>query len=352
MSKQVTTATPKLFIGLDIHKKSWKFHFTTDIVIGSGHSFPPKTELIKNYVDKNYKDYEVSIAYEVGCCGFKPARDFISFGWDTFVVNPADIPRPSKSKYMKTDKIDAKNIARQLRAGNLKKITIPDLERESLRSLTRQRTALVRNFRRVKCRIKSLLLYLQIEVPQDMECPKWPIKFLKWLDDLDLQYSSSNATLKSMLDQYRFTDQQLKQISNNMRSYCKTNSKKDYMLLRSVPGIAGLTAAYILAEVGDIRRFTSFKKFASYVGFIPSMQQSGEGIYTGGSTPRANRHVRNMIVEASWSAIRTDPVLQNYYRSHAGKNSKAAIFKVGRKLLSKIMAVIKTEIPYSVGVVK
>ena len=147
MSKQVTTATPKLFIGLDIHKKSWKFHFTTDIVIGSGHSFPPKTELIKNYVDKNYKDYEVSIAYEVDCCGFKPARDFISFGWDTFVVNPADIPRPSKIKYMKTDKIDAKNIARQLRAGNLKKITIPGLQRESLRSLTRQRTALVRNFR-------------------------------------------------------------------------------------------------------------------------------------------------------------------------------------------------------------
>ena len=81
MSKQVTTATPKLFIGLDIHKKSWKFHFTTDIVIGSGHSFPPKTELIKNYVDKNYKDYEVSIAYEVGCCGFKPARDFIWMGY-------------------------------------------------------------------------------------------------------------------------------------------------------------------------------------------------------------------------------------------------------------------------------
>jgi len=61
--------------------------------------------------------------------------------------------------------------------------------------------------------------------------------------------------------------------------------------------------------------------------------------------------VRNLIVEASWIAIRTDPVLQNYYRSHAGKNSKAVIFKVGRKLLSKLLAVIKTEIPYSIGVV-
>ena len=157
-------------------------------------------------------------------------------------------------------------------------------------------------------------------------------------------------TLESMLAQYAFTDMQLKEISNRIRAYCKKHKKKDYMLLRSVPGIAGLTAAYILAEIGDIRRFSSFKKFASYVGFIPSMHQSGEGIYTGGSTPRANRHVRNMIIEASWISIRTDPVMQNYYRSHAGKNAKAVIFKVGRKLLSKIMAVIKTEIPYSVGV--
>ncbi len=40
------------------------------------------------------------------------------------------------------------------------------------------------------------------------------------------------------------------------------------------------------------------------------MQQSGEGIYTGGSTPRANRHVRNMIIEAAWIAVRTDHVMQ------------------------------------------
>jgi transposase len=323
----------------------------TDIVIGSGHTFPPKSELVFKYVQKNYFGYEVSIAYEVGCCGYKPARDFISFGWDTFVVNPADIPRPAKSKFMKTDKIDAKNIARQLRSNNLKKITIPELDRESLRSLTRQRTALVRDFRRIKSRIKSLLLYFQIDIPEGMDSPKWPIKFVNWLEELDLSFSNSNLTLSSMLNQYKFIDSELKMLSNQIRSYCKKNHQNDYMLLRSVPGIAGLTAGYLIAELGDIRRFSSFKKLASYVGFIPSMQQSGEGLYTGGSTPRANRHIRNMIIEAAWIAIRTDPVMQNYYRSHAGKNSKAVIFKVGRKLLSKIMAVIKSEIPYSKGVV-
>jgi len=351
MSKQITTDTPKLYIGLDIHKKSWRFHFMTDLFSGSGHTFPPDIAKIETYVKKNYPDYEVSIAYEVGCFGYNPARAFESFGWDTFVVNPADIPRPSKSKFMKTDKIDAKNIAQQLKAGNLVKITIPEPVRESLRALTRQRTAVVRDYRRIKSRIKSLLTYNHISIPEGMDSPKWSKRFIEWLTELDMGYSNTNRTMASMLNQYDYIDKEIKELSNEIRSYCKKNHKTDYMLLRSVPGIAGLTAAYILSELGDLRRFTSFKRLASYVGFIPSMQQSGEGLYTGGSTPRANRHVRNMIVEAAWFAVRMDPVMQNYFRSHKGKNSKAAIFKVGRKLLSKIHAVIKTEIPYSVGVV-
>lgn len=352
MSKQVTTSTPKLFIGLDIHKKSWRFHFTTDLFSGTGHTFPPEVDKIENYVTKNYSGYEVSVAYEVGCFGYQPARSFESFGWDTYVVNPADIPRPSKSKFMKTDKIDAKNIAQQLKSGNLKKITIPEPVRESLRALTRQRTAVVRDYRRIKTRIKSLLLYNFISIPEGMDSPKWSKKFLTWLVELDTGQDNTNRTLASMLNQYNYIDQEIKDLSTEVRRYCKKHHTVDYMLLRSVPGIAGLTASYILAELGDLRRFSSFKRLASYVGFIPSMQQSGEGLYTGGSTPRANRHVRNIIVEASWQAVRIDPAMQNYYRSHAGKNSKAAIFKVGRKLLSKIHAVIRTEIPYSVGVIK
>lgn len=352
MSKQVTTSSPKLSIGLDIHKKSWKFQFDTDIGVGKGHSFPPDVDKVYQYVCKHFPDYQVSIAYEVGCCGYEPARKFISFGWDTFVVNPADIPRPAKNNFVKTDKIDARNIARQLRAGLLKKLTIPDRNQETLRSLTRQRTALVRNFRRVKSRVKSMLLYYQIKIPEGMDTAKWPKRFLKWLDELQLEHTTQKRTLKSMLSQYRFLDQEIKSISTDIRAYCKKNLKEDYQLLRSVPGIAGLTAGYLLAELGDIKRFNSLKRLASYVGFVPGLQQSGDTIYTTGCTPRANRHVRNLIVEAAWIAIRVDPAMQNYYRTHAGKNAKAAIFKVGRKLLSRILAVIKNQTPYSIGVIQ
>ena len=81
MSHQVTTIKPKLFIGFDIHKKSWKIQFDTDLGKGKGHSFPPHSEKLKQHVSRHYPDHEVSIAYEVGCCGYEPARKFISYGW-------------------------------------------------------------------------------------------------------------------------------------------------------------------------------------------------------------------------------------------------------------------------------
>ena len=88
------------------------------------------------------------------------------------------------------------------------------------------------------------------------------------------------------------------------------------MLLRSVPGIGPLNAAYIIAEIGDIRRFNSFKKLACYVGIVPNVHSSGENTSAFGVSPRANRTVRSLLVEASWVAIRIDPALQQYYRKH------------------------------------
>jgi len=141
-------------------------------------------------------------------------------------------------------------------------------------------------------------------------------------------------------------------IANEMRAYCRKHLKKDYYLLKSVPGIAGLSAAYILAELGDVRRFSSFKKFAGFVGMLPGMYSSGDTEQTRGVTPRSNKVVRSLLVEASWIAIRKDPVMQNYYRQHAGRNSKAAIFKVARKLASRVFSVIKSETAYEFGLVK
>jgi len=78
---------------------------------------------------------------------------------------------------------------------------------------------------------------------------------------------------------------------------------------------------------------------------------SGDNESVRGVTPRANYVVRSLIVEASWVAIRIDSIMKAYYRQHTGKNTKVAIFKVSRKLLSRIHTVIKTNTPYQIGLI-
>ncbi|WP_298484190.1 IS110 family transposase [uncultured Maribacter sp.] len=350
--KTQITAVPKLYIGIDIHKRSWKFHFSTDLFAGKSFSMSSYPDKLLNYVRKHFSDYEVTTAYEASCCGYYAHRCFESYGWRSLVVNPADIHRKGKERHTKTDKIDAQLIARELKDGRLESIIIPDKKREELRSLFRRRNDLVKDFRRVKSYIKMQLLYFGIKEPEEFDNDHWSHKYRNWLDDIMFEYPTAKATLDSRMRFFRFVDQELRDVSTELRRYCKVHYKKDYTLLRSIPGIGGIVACGILSELGDLRRFKNIKHLAGYVGLSPSVYQSGDNQRTMGMTPRANRLLRSYFVEASWQAIRADPVMQGYYRKHQGKNVKRIIVKVARKLLSRTLAVIKTEVPYTIGVIE
>jgi len=345
------TVVPKLFIGIDIHKSSWKIHCATDISSGKTFSMNPNPIKLKSYVEQHFTGHEVFTAYEAGCCGYYAHRAFESYGWQSLVANPADIHRKGKERFTKTDHIDAQVIARELKDGRLQGIHIPDLKREQLRSLFRRRNNLVKNYRKIKSLIKGQLLNQGIAVPSEFDNSHWSHNFRDWLDNLDFTYHTARMTLDSHMRYFRFVDQELRDVSTKLRSYCKEYYKKDYMLLRSVPGIGGIVACGIICELGDLRRFNSIKHLSGYVGLAPGIHQSGENLRNTGITRRAHRLMRSYFIEASWQAIRTDPVMQAYCRKPLGKNVKAVIVKIARKLLSRTLAVIKTEIPYEIGVV-
>jgi len=351
METQIT-AHCKLYIGIDIHKRSWKVHCSTDLFSGKSFTMPPKPELLRSYVLKHYKDYEVSTAYEAGCCGYYAHRCFESYGWHSLVVNPADIHRKGKEKYTKTDKIDAQLISRELKDGRLDSIVIPDIEREQLRSLFRRRNDLVKDYRRIKSYIKMQLLYFGITIPERFDNDHWSHDFRFWLDSVVFDYPTARETLSSRMRSFRFIDKELRDVSTKMRAYCRKHYKDDYYLLRSIPGIGGIVACGILCELGDLRRFKNIKHLAGYVGLAPGIHQSGDSQKSRGITMRSHRLMRSYFIEASWQAIRTDPVMQAYYRKHIGKNVKTIIIKVARKLLSRTLGVIKTGTPYEIGVLE
>lgn len=312
----------------------------------------PSPEGLKAYVDRHFDAHEVTTAYEAGCCGYSAHRAFEDYGWRSLVVNPADIFRKGKEKYTKTDRIDAQLIARELKDGRLEGIVVPDREREQLRSLFRRRNDLVKDMRQIKSYIKMQLLYYGVRVPEEFDNDHWSHAFRDWLDDLAFGHATGDEVLKSRMRSFRFVDREFRDVSTSLRKHAKLYNKKDYMLLRSIPGIGPIVASGILSELGDLRRFRNIKHLAGYVGICPGIYQSGDTLRHTGVSMRAHRLIRSYFIEAAWQAIRTDPVIQAYYRGHQGKNTKKVIVKVARKLLARTLAVIKTGIPYEIGVVE
>ncbi len=349
MLQSPITATPKLYIGLDIHKKSWSVHFRTDLFDHRGFNMPPEPEQLLVYVTNHFSGYEVNITYESGCCGFSAARFFEQQGWHVTIVNAADIPRSNKLHFQKSDRIDCRHLCHQLEAGQLRAIYIPSEYQDHLRSLVRHRNSIVKQLRQVKLQIKGMLLYQGVTIPVEYDNANWSKLFLQWLQELPWAYHPAAYSMQSKVRILLMLHTEYLQSANELRSYCRQHHKKDYYLLKSIPGIGGYLASALLAELGDIRRFDNEKQFSSYIGMVPAMRSSGGTESTLGITPRSKNLIRSYLVEAAWVAIRRDPEMQAYYRKHFGKNIKNVIVKVAHKMVKRILSVIKNETPYQVN---
>jgi len=343
------TAVSKLYIGLDIHKKTWAVHLRTDICDHRSMTMPPDAEKLAHYVSHHFSDHQVFITYESGCCGFSAARYFIERGWNVVVVNAADIPRIQKQQFQKTDRIDCRLLCRHLQQEQLKAIYIPTREQDELRSLVRHRNTVVRQLRQVKLQIKGMLLYHGITIPLQYDNANWSKSFLEWLQNISWQYLPAAYSMHSKLRILNSLHIEYLNCANELRSYCRRHHKRDYYLLKSIPGIGGYLSASIIGELGDLRRFENEDRLSAYIGMIPAMRNSGSTEKTMGITPRGKSLIRSYLIEAAWVAVRRDPQMQAYYRRHYGKNIKNVIVKVAHKLVKRMLSVIKNERPYQIS---
>ena len=120
-------------------------------------------------------------------------------------------------------------------------------------------------------------------------------------------------------------------------------------LLTTIDGIGPLTAACIIAELGDPARFGSIRALASYVGVIPRLRQSGKRKLTGRRLlPLGNARLRRALWMPTLSAIRVNPWLRAYYLRlrAAGKNPKVALIATMHKLLAAVFSVARRRQPF------
>lgn len=344
----------RLYIGIDVHKKSWQITIILNGMKVKSFSMNPNPKELYNYLTKHYPNANYHSVYEAGFSGFWADRQLVSLGINNIVVNPADVPTKSKERRTKTDKIDSSKLARELSVGNLEGIHIPSSKAEALRALVRLRRQLVTDQTRQKNRIKSLLLFLGYSVPEDIQTKHWSQRYIRALRQLDIEHQEAKATLNELLNNLNFIRNQLVQVLKQIKGFIAKDQQADKIvtLLKTIPGIGSILAVILYSEIIDINRFNGLDQLANYVGFSPAVYSSSEREVNLGITKQKNKYIRNYLIESAWTAIRKDPALQMAYGKLCQKMPpNKAIIRISKKLLNRIRSVWINQQEYVIAVV-
>ncbi|HKW30429.1 MAG TPA: transposase, partial [Verrucomicrobiae bacterium] len=190
----------KLYIGLDVHKDSITIAIApagrqNEIrVFGTITHDLHALEKALARIRKAHPGSPLEVAYEAGPCGFGLARRLKQLDVPCLVAAPSLIPKQPGAPF-KTDKRDARTIARLLRAGDLVAVYIPEPTDEAIRDLCRARTDAIDDLRRCRLRLKSFLLRHGYRYQGKAN---WSQPHLRYLRELVLPHPA----MKTILEEY------------------------------------------------------------------------------------------------------------------------------------------------------
>ncbi len=352
-TKNLDFSNNQFYVGIDVHKVRWQVAIMLEKNLLKTFSMDPVPEQLVEYMHRNYPNGIYNSVYEAGFCGYRIHEELTGSGFNNIVVSPGDIPRTNKEKVYKDDTVDCTKLARELSNGSLRSIYIPDKYHQELRSLVRRREDLTFTMANIKRKIKSCLMFYGIETPRGFTY--WSGSYINWLKTVRLRYSPGNDNLFILLEELSSTKQLLSTTIKLIRKECKSEEKIKRItdLLMTVPGVGFITAITIYTELIEIDRFKKKDQLPSFVGLVPSVNSSGDKERINGITIRYNKHLRNLLIESAWVAMKTDPVLtMAYIELKKRMVAQKAIIRIAKKLLFRIRYVWINQMPYCYGVIE
>lgn len=342
-----------IYVGIDVHQRDWQVAKVHEGVCLGNHRMGASSERLIEHLRTHYPGATFKCVYESCAWGFTLQRQLSVSGMECIVVHAADVSSSDKEKRRKTDKVDALKLARNYASGDLKGIYVPPEDIQKDRNLVRFRKSLVCDLTRSRNRIKSLLKYQGITIPDQFGKAHWSRNFMNWIEQLGCQCPEIGNTLLLMLEEVKLLRQLLLKAEKQLAAMMATEKYKPrFELYMSAPGIGRTLATLCVLEIGDIKRFGNFDQLNDFVGLCPDTADSGESEHCRGITTRRHKQLRAGLIEAAWQAIRIDPALmERYQQLTKTMKGNLAIVRIARKLLRRIRAIQLHEIPYQKGVV-
>jgi len=319
-----------------------------------------------------------------------------SKGFKIHLLNPFQTNRYREvlAKKAKTDDIDAYVIAGLLRSGEARSCYVPDDQVQGLRDLVRLRNTYLDNLQTYRRQASALI---QVVFPEVTTVVKDP--FAKVMRSVLQQFptatdlaqahprhiekiarafqgnnfdrakaeelvrtaqnsiysgkakTSRGKVLASLMAQIAQLEEAIEaldvSISDSLNDPSQGNSSSDR--LTSIPGVGPKTAAILLAEIGDVNRFTSANHLVGYFGFFPVIAESGgKTLSVPRISKRGPKYFRKAVYMASVAALKHNPELRSIYHRKVsqGKAPKQALIVVARKLLTIVYSLLRYKTDY------
>jgi transposase len=259
------------------------------------------------------------------------------------VAHPAEVKQIANSR-VKTDTQDVIRLVRLLIADIVPDVWVPPVEVRELRATISYRWRLVKMSTAIQNRMHSLLHRHNIQAPQGKidtgENREW-WEGLKLSELENLRLKQEIKTLRLVRENIVEVEKELGRLSNSER----WGDQAVYLM--QLPGVGIIVTMTILSAIGDIQRFESPKKLVGYAGLGAGVHDSGQKHREKGITKMGRKELRWALVEASWQAIRSNPIWRaEYDRLCKRKHPNQAIVAIAHKLLVTIWYVLNRKEVY------
>jgi transposase len=291
------------YVGMDVHAETIAIAVVeedgTERVVGPIANRP---EAIRTCLRKLGRAEELHCCYEAGPTGYVLYWQLRRMGIACTVVAPTLIPTKAGDR-VKTDRRDARKLARYLRSGDLTAVWVPDEAHEALRDLVRARQAAKIDEKRARHRLQKFLLRHGQRPPEGVKA--WRAPHRAWLHKLQLDDATLQVVLGEYFHEVVHSEQRVARLDTAIEQAVEEAPEQLRAVVAALQGLRGVrkvTATAVVAEIGQFSRFAHPRQLMGYSGAVPSeCSTGGPGKHQRGAITKAgNAHLRRLLGEAAW----------------------------------------------------
>src|SRR5881296_2047449 len=302
------------YVGLDVHAETIAVAVVeTDGEVGFLGTIPNRIETVRRLVKRLGPAQRLRVCYEAGPTGYVLYWQLAELG----VL---------------------------YRGGHLTPVWVPDRAHEALRDLVRAREAAKSDQLRARHRLQKFLLRHGRRPPQGVKA--WTQKHLDWVRrEVHFEALAQEAVLVDHLAEVEHARERVRRLEGAIDTAVEAAPaclRGVIEALQGLRGIAKVSAATIVSEVGSLSRFRKPRQLMGYSGGVPREDSSGERVRRGGITKTGNAHLRRIVGEAAWSYRHRPTVRGELLKRQAGLSEevKAISWKAQHRLYSRYRRLI------------